>query len=251
MWTELRGIVSRMVNPHLRSLLNAILDDPEIARRYRMAPAAKSIHHAFLGGLLEHVLSLCSLCATTAKHYPFIDIDLMLAGAVLHDIGKIYELSYDRGFNYTTEGQLLGHIVIAIRMIGDKIHGVPGFPVPLRNLLEHMVISHHGKLEFGSPRLPQFPEAILLHYLDDMDSKMESMRALIDADKQSDAEFTVYNSALERTILKKDQYLAPKAPAEPKPAAKTVTEPAAKQPAKPASLLGEKLQLALVSDEDN
>jgi 3'-5' exoribonuclease len=243
MWAELGGIVKAVANPHLRGLLNAILDDPEIARRYRMAPAAKSIHHAYLGGLLEHVLSLCALCKKTSEHYPIIDPGLMIAGAVLHDIGKIYELSYDRGFNYTTEGQLLGHIMIAIRMIGDKIHMVPGFPVALRNLLEHMVLSHHGRLEFGSPKLPQFPEAMLLHYLDDMDSKMESMRALIESDKQSGADFTAFNPALERTILKKDQYLAPKPEVAPAPAKVAA-------PAKPASVFGDKLQLALVSEED-
>jgi 3'-5' exoribonuclease len=248
MWTELRGIVGGVKNPNLLGLLNAILDDPEIARRFRMAPAAKSIHHAFLGGLIEHVLSLCSLCRKAAAHYPFVDLDLMIAGAVLHDIGKIYELSYDRGFNYTTEGQLLGHIMISIRIIGDKLHAVPNFPVQLRNLLEHIVISHHGKLEFGSPKLPQFPEAILLHYLDDMDSKMESMRSLIDSDRQSGADFTTYNPALERTILKKEQYL------EPKPEAALKPPPKAQAPApppKPGSPFGEKLQLALVSDEDS
>jgi 3'-5' exoribonuclease len=245
MWAELRGIVSGVQNAHLRALLDAILDDPETARRYRMAPAAKSIHHAFLGGLLEHVLSLCGLCKITAGHYPAIDLDLMIAGAVLHDIGKIQELSYDRGFNYSTAGQLLGHISIGIRMIGDKIHAVPGFPEPLRNLLEHMVLSHHGRLEFGSPKLPQFPEALLLHYLDDMDSKMESMRALIEADRQSTADFTSYNPALERTILKKDQYL------EPKPAAVLRPQPVPAKPAapaKPGSPFGEKLQLALVPE---
>lgn len=268
MWTELRGIVSTVLNPHLRALLDSLLDDPEIARRFRMAPAAKSIHHAFLGGLLEHVLSLCGLCRITAAHYPNIDPDLMIAGAVLHDIGKIYELSYDRGFNYTTEGQLLGHIMIAFRMIGDKVNALPGFPPSLRNLVEHMVISHHGRLEFGSPKLPQFPEAILLHYLDDMDSKMESMRALIESDRQSSSDFTSYNPALERTLLKKEQYLShaepdpapvipvvpdlPPVHAAPGLAAPAHTAPvAAKSLPKPTSLFSEKLQLALVAEPEN
>ncbi len=207
MWVELRGIVDGLNNPHLIGLLTALLDDPEIARRYKIAPAAKNIHHAYLGGLLEHVLSLCHLCMATAPNYKHIDLDLMIAGAVLHDIGKIHELSYDRGFGYTTEGQLLGHMAIALRMISDKLPRVPDFPLQLRNLLEHMIISHHGHLEFGSAKLPQFGEAMLLHHLDDLDSKMECMRALVDKDRQVDGHFTAYSSSLERMVLKKSKYL--------------------------------------------
>ena len=208
MWAELRQIVEGIGNTHLRGLLTALLDDEDVARRYRIAPAAKSIHHAFLSGLIEHVLSLCSLCKATAAHYGNIDLDLLLTGAVLHDIGKIYELSYERGFGYTTEGQLLGHMMIALRMVGDKLRGLPDFPIELRNLVEHMIISHHGQLDFGSPKVPQFPEALLLHYLDDLDSKMECMRALIDGDRQSQNDFTTYHTALERVVLKKLKYLA-------------------------------------------
>jgi 3'-5' exoribonuclease len=207
MWRELRGIVSGIANPHLKGLLDAMLDDPEIAMRYRRAPAAKQIHHAFLGGLLEHVLSLCSLARMTAGHYPQVDCDLLLTGVVLHDIGKIYELNYERGFSYSSEGQLLGHIHIGIRMVGDKLRGLPDFPPALRSLVEHMILSHHGQLEYGSPKLPEFPEALLLHYLDDMDSKMECMRALIENDRQVDGCFTSFHSALERVALKKDRYL--------------------------------------------
>jgi 3'-5' exoribonuclease len=136
-----------------------------------------------------------------------IDLDLLSAGIVLHDIGKIYELSYERGFNYAPEGQLLGHIAIAIRMIAEKLRAFPEFPVQLRNLLEHMVLSHHGQLEFGSPKLPIFPEALLLHYLDDMDSKMENMRALIDKDPQAEGYFSAYSPALGRVALRKTRYL--------------------------------------------
>jgi 3'-5' exoribonuclease len=124
MWTELRAIVGGMANPHLKGLVEALLNDEEIAERYRRAPAAKHIHHAYLGGLLEHVLSLCALARMTAQHYPNIDYDLLLAGVVLHDIGKIYELNYERGFSYSNEGQLLGHMAIALRMMGDKLRGL-------------------------------------------------------------------------------------------------------------------------------
>src|SRR5579884_3523744 len=207
MWSELCGIVAQLNNAHLKRLLEAFLGDEEIAVRYRRAPAAKQIHHAYLGGLLEHVLSLCALARLTALHYPTIDCDLLLAGVVLHDIGKIYELNYERGFSYSDEGQLLGHISIALRMVADKINGLPDFPRELRALVEHMILSHHGQLEFGSPKLPQFPEALLLHYIDDMDSKMECMRALIERDGQVEGCFTTYNSALERVALKKDRFL--------------------------------------------
>jgi 3'-5' exoribonuclease len=213
MLAELRGVVAGMNNAHLRGLLNALLDDPEIARRYKIAPAAKQIHHAYLGGLIEHVLSLCGMARLAASHYRSIDLDLLLAGVVLHDLGKIYELSYERGFSYSTEGQLLGHITIGMRMVADKLAAMPQFPPRLRTLVEHMILSHHGRLEFGSPKLPQFPEAMLLHYLDDLDSKMESMRQMVDRDRQVEGLFTGYSASMERSILKKAKYLEEPAPA--------------------------------------
>jgi 3'-5' exoribonuclease len=209
MWIELREIVAAVGNPHLKNLLESVLGDEEIAARFRRAPAAKQIHHACLGGLLEHVVSLCGLAKITSRHYPYVDYDLLITGVVLHDIGKIYELNYERGFSYSSEGQLLGHIAIALRMVADKLRAFPEFPSPLRSLVEHLILSHHGQLEFGSPKLPQFPEALLLHYIDDMDSKMECMRALIEKDRQVDGCFTAYNTALERPALKKNRYLNP------------------------------------------
>jgi 3'-5' exoribonuclease len=256
MWTALRGIVDGMANPHLKGLVEALLNDEEIAGRYRRAPAAKHIHHAYLGGLLEHVLSLCALARMTAQHYPNVDYDLLLTGVVLHDIGKIYELNYERGFSYSNEGQLLGHMAIALRMMADKLRGLPDFPPLLRSLVEHMILSHHGQLEFGSPKLPQFPEALLLHYIDDMDSKMECMRALIENDRQLEGCFTTYNAALARPALKKDRYLngtveAPGTRPSPPPeqAAHGAAEPAAEAhplfAAKPDSLFADKLKQAL------
>lgn len=218
MWAELLGFVGRMEHQYLRALLEAVLADEEIARRFRAAPAAKHIHHAYLGGLLEHVVSLCEMAKLAAGHYREIDADLLLTGVVLHDIGKIHELSYDRGFGYTSEGQLLGHMTIALHMVAEKIAGIAGFPPALRSLVEHMIISHHGQLEFGSPKLPQFPEALLLHYLDDLDSKLECMRSSIKRDRQVEGCFTGYVPSLERTVLKKTRYLngaAAPAPAPP------------------------------------
>jgi 3'-5' exoribonuclease len=270
MWAELRGFVASLENPHLKGLLDALLDDEEIAVRYRRAPAAKQIHHAYLGGLLEHVLSLCNLARITARHYQVVDFDLLLAGVVLHDIGKIYELNYDRGFGYSDDGQLLGHITMAVRMVGDKLRGLPDFPPRLRTLLEHMILSHHGRLEFGSPKLPQFPEALLLHYLDDMDSKMECMRALVEKDRQIDGTYTGYCGPLERSVLKKAWYLdGPAAGATPAPApAAAAAGPAGAAPApeksaprpehsafatappKTGSLFGDKLMQALQPGDD-
>jgi len=227
---EVRSIVEGIQNPHLQGLLTALLHDPEIAHRFKTAPAAKNIHHAYLGGLIEHVLSVCALCRMTAPHYKAIDLDLLLTGAILHDIGKIHELSYERGFSYSSEGQLLGHMVIALRMIGDKVAGLPGFPPRLRTLVEHMVISHHGHLEYGSPKLPQFPEALLLHYLDDLDSKMECARSLIEHDKLVEGDFTQYHASLDRPLLKKARYLEDKPPAPRPEPPKTPTAQVASRP---------------------
>jgi 3'-5' exoribonuclease len=259
MWQELRGIVGGMTNPHLRSLLEAMLNDEEIAQRFRRAPAAKQIHHAYLGGLLEHVLSLCALAHMTARHYAHIDYDLLLAGVVLHDIGKIYELNFERGFSYSTEGQLLGHMAIALRMIADKLRLLPDFPPALRALVEHMILSHHGQLEFGSPKLPQFPEALLLHYIDDLDSKMECMRALIQNDRQVEGCFTTYHPALARPALKKERYLngmpretseaSAASPEPPKPAAEPAAAAHPLFAGKPNSPFGDKLKQALGSAE--
>src|SRR3569833_635808 len=208
MWVELRQIVAELPEPGLRRLLDAFLDDPAIAERYRVAPAAKSIHHAVRGGLLEHVLSLLSLARSVAAQYRTVDWSLLVTGVVLHDIGKIYELTYDRGFGYSAEGQLIGHIAIAMRMLSDKLRAFPEFPEKLRTLVEHMILSHHGKLEFGSPRVPLFPEALLLLYLDDMDSKMECMRAAAEKGAQEEGLFTAWSSPLERVVLRKDRYMA-------------------------------------------
>jgi 3'-5' exoribonuclease len=175
LWAELNGYVESLTDPHLKALLRSFLDDAEIAGALREAPAAKSMHHAWIGGLLEHVVSLLGICDLAAKHYA-VHRDLLLTGAVLHDIGKLQELRWGTSFDYTLEGQLLGHITIGVGMIERKMAELRDFPPALRVLVNHLVLSHHGRYEFGSPKLPMIPEAVLLHYLDDMDAKMQTMR---------------------------------------------------------------------------
>jgi 3'-5' exoribonuclease len=212
MFAELAGVIRGITNPHLRALLAAFFADAEIARLYRRAPAAKSVHHAYVGGLIEHVLSMVALARMAAAHYPGIDLDLLLAGVILHDVGKIRELRFERSFAYTTEGQLLGHIQIGLAMLAEKVRAVPGFPPKTRILLEHMILSHHGQLEFGSPKVPSFPEAMLLHLIDNMDSKMGAVLQSIAGDTGVEGEWTGYVPSLERSLLKKDRFLREAAP---------------------------------------
>jgi len=215
LWRELKGFIAGFQNPYLKGVVEAFLNDPEIAPAYKTAPAAKTLHHAYIGGLLDHVVSLFRLCDLTSRNYPQIDRDLLLTGAFLHDIGKIHELSYGRSFAYTSRGQLLGHMVIELEMLHAKIAQVPGFPDGLKTLLEHLIISHHGQYEFGSPKLPMFPEALMLHYLDDLDSKMESMRAHLERESGYDDDWTGYNPSLGRPLLNVRKFLSPKPPAAP------------------------------------
>jgi 3'-5' exoribonuclease len=206
LWSTVGEFVQTFRDQHLRALVQAFMDDPEIERAYKAAPAAKSLHHAFIGGLLDHVVSLMQLCDLACRNYPeVIDRDLLLTGAFLHDIGKIHELAFSRSFSYTTRGQLLGHMIIELEMLHGKIALVPGFPDQYKVLLEHLIISHHGKYEFGSPKLPMFPEALMLHYLDDLDSKIESMRTHFL--REPDAEWTGYNPSLERPLLNSKKFL--------------------------------------------
>ncbi|HEX3941492.1 MAG TPA: OB-fold nucleic acid binding domain-containing protein [Acidobacteriaceae bacterium] len=213
LWRELNRYVDSFSNPHLKTLLRAFLDDPAIAKALREAPAAKSLHHAWMGGLLEHIVSLLGICDLAASHYREINRDLLLSGAVLHDIGKIEELSWGTSFDYTMRGQLLGHISLGFAMIEAKLTAIPGFPPELRLLVEHAVLSHHGKLEFGSPKLPMIPEAVLLHYLDDLDAKMQTMRSELErhaAQGRPAGEMTDWVRAMERPLLDTESFLSAK-----------------------------------------
>ena len=216
LWRALTDFVASFKDQNLRALVRAFMDDPEIAAAYRCAPAAKTLHHAFIGGLLDHVVSLFRSCDLMCRNYPQINRDLLLTGAFLHDIGKIHELTYNRAFSYTTRGQLLGHMIIELEMLQAKLRLLPGFPDKLKTLIEHLIISHHGEYEFGSPKLPMFPEALMLHYLDDLDSKMESMRAHFEREAAQENPWTSYNASLGRPLLNSAKFLAEVGP-EPEP----------------------------------
>ncbi len=211
LWQTLAGYVATFKDPHLKALVEAFMADPEIAEAYRNAPAAKTLHHAFIGGLLEHVVSLFNSCELMCRNYPQVNRDLLLTGAFFHDIGKIHELTYNRSFSYSTRGQLLGHMIIELEMLQAKAPLVPGFPESLKILVEHLIISHHGQYDFGSPKLPMFPEALMLHYLDDLDSKMEAMRAQLERGGESEGAWTGYNPSLGRPLLNTAKFLAGKA----------------------------------------
>jgi 3'-5' exoribonuclease len=212
LWQTLAAFVASFQNPHLKSLVQAFMSDPEIAPAYRNAPAAKTLHHAYIGGLLDHVVSLFRSCDLICRNYSQVNRDLLLTGVFLHDIGKIHELAYNRSFSYTTRGQLLGHMIIELEMLQAKLALVPDFPAELKTLLEHLIISHHGEYEFGSPKLPMFPEALLLHYMDDLDSKMEAMRAQFEREADLESPWTSYNASLGRALLNSAKFLAPKPP---------------------------------------
>ena len=235
LWRKLGGFVATMGNPHLKTLLEVFMADGDIAAAYKNAPAAKTLHHAFIGGLLDHVVSLFTLCDVTAENYPTVNRDLLFTGAFLHDIGKIHEISYARSFAYTTRGQLLGHMIIELEMLHAKIAIVnqqlaSPFPEELKTLVEHLIISHHGQYEFGSPKLPMFPEALMLHYLDDLDSKMESMRAHFEREAEVEGVWTSYNPSLGRPLLNSAKMLRPP-PERGAQAAETGTaQPAAVEP---------------------
>ncbi|MGA8143983.1 MAG: HD domain-containing protein [Candidatus Acidiferrales bacterium] len=206
LYARLRSAVAAMKNPFLQKLLFTFVDDPAIVPKLKRAPAAMTMHHAFIGGLLEHMVSLIGLARSVAAHYPELDADLLLTGVVLHDIGKIDELRYARGIDYSTEGRLLGHIMIGAGMVQERIRTIPGFPAPLAVLVEHLILSHHGTYEFGSPTLPQVREAVALNFIDDLDSKMAAMGATLES-LAGDDQWTGRNPSLRRALLDGGKYL--------------------------------------------
>ena len=210
MWTELRGYVSAFKNEDLKRLVFSFLDDQRIGPAFKSAPAAKRLHHAWLGGLLEHVLTLVRVCLAAAPFYPEVDRDLLVTGAILHDIGKVRELEWKSSFSYSLEGQMVGHISIAQGMLREKVKEIAPFPEKLTLLVEHMILSHHGKYEFGSPKLPMTPEAILLSALDDLEAKMQALRnefAAAEAVGKGPDEVTEWVRSMDRALLDSKKFL--------------------------------------------
>ena len=205
MMAELETFVEDVPDKHIKALLKSILTDPELRVRFMKAPAAKSMHHPYLGGLLEHVLSLVRLAKPVVNNYDGINLSLVTAGLILHDIGKVYELSYERSFEYTDEGRLLGHIVQGLELVQCHIKRLPDFPEPLALLLKHILISHHGILEFGSPKRPKTLEALIVSHLDDMDAKLNAVSRATEEETVEGGEapkWTRYHRLLERYLYK-------------------------------------------------
>lgn len=206
MFNELLGHVDTVQNEALHTLLYAFLKDEKTAELFKRAPAAKGFHHIYLGGLLEHSLSVVRLLIKIAEHYPHLDRDILIAGGLLHDIGKIYEFSYDQLIEYSDEGRLIGHIVMGVEMIDKKIATIPDFPAQLALELRHLILSHHGEFEYGSPKRPKTMEALAVHYVDDLDAKLNAFQALTANSNNADSDWTTYNRFFERYLYKKKQH---------------------------------------------
>jgi 3'-5' exoribonuclease len=206
MFLEICSFVESIESPHLKALLNSFFQDEDFAKEFKASSAARNIHHVCVGGLLEHTLSTVRLCEYLTTHYETLDADLLITMAILHDIGKVKELEVSPSINYTEEGNLLGHIIIGIQMIDEKIQGIPDFPPKLRILVEHMILSHHGQSDWGSPRPPMFLEAEILHRADDLDVKVDIITRALAEDRDPDSSWTKYHRALERILYKKPTY---------------------------------------------
>ncbi len=203
-------LLSTIVNPHLRGLIDSFLSDEKLIDDLSRSPAGVKTHHAYHGGLLEHMVNILETAHRIRDLYPKIDFDLLLAGIFLHDLGKIREMNCETAFTYTDEGQLLGHLIIGVEMLDEKIAAVVAgtgqpYPPELALRLKHMIISHHGSYEFGSPKLPMTPEAIALHHLDNLDAKVHEFARSIEDDPNSGSNWTPYSPRLERKLFKGEQ----------------------------------------------
>ena len=201
MYEQLLGYIKQMENPYLKKLAGSFfIEDADFAKRFKFQSAAKSVHHGFVGGLLEHTLSVTKLSAYFADNYKILNKDLLVCAAMFHDIGKLEELSTFPENDYTDEGQLLGHIMIGAMEIAERIKTIDGFPVKLAHEMEHCILAHHGELEYGSPKKPALPEAVALSYADNIDAKMETMRELLANVPEGDTQWQGFNRLFESNI---------------------------------------------------
>lgn len=224
MLAELQTLVESLGDNFLRALLTAFFCDSALLQRYAAAPAAKSMHHVYVGGLLEHSLAVAALCEDVCRRYPELNRDLLMTGALLHDIGKVGELSYARTFDYTDEGKLIGHIVLGVEMIEDRARSIDGFPRELAMLVKHLILSHHGQYEYGSPKRPKTLEAVVLNFLDDLDSKINGVCGHIDRDRDNPSAWTSHHRLYDRYF-----YKGAKAP-QPQPESPVVAAPSPAEP---------------------
>lgn len=197
---DLCAFKERVENTYLRRLLDSFFEDQEFMSLLRLAPAAKIVHHAYLGGLAVHTLSVLKVLDSLVSVYEFLDTDLLITAGMLHDIGKIYEYNYKKKIEISDRGRLLGHIVIGSEMISERIKQLADFPEDLAMRISHMILSHHGEVEWGSPKLPSFPEALALHYADNLDSKMEMMKQIFEKHRGTSKQWSDYHPYLDREI---------------------------------------------------
>ena len=202
MYAELTGYIDSVKNPYLNQLLHRFFDNQTFADRFKFHSAAKSVHHGFVGGLLEHTLGVTTLCDCFADRYPMLNRDLLLTGAMLHDIGKLRELSDFPTNDYTDDGQLLGHIVIGVEMIGERAREIEGFPAKLEAEVKHLIVSHHGEFEYGSPKKPAIMEAFALNFADNMDAKMETLKELLSTPQAQSGEWLGFQKMLDTNVRK-------------------------------------------------
>jgi 3'-5' exoribonuclease len=199
---KLKTIIEEIRNPHLKQLLDLFMADEQFVELFKISPAAKNLHHVYLGGLLEHTLSVSNLILQVCEHYQGLNLDLLLTGGILHDAGKIHELTYSRSFDYSDQGRLIGHITLGVEMIDEKIRLIPDFPRELAIELKHLIISHHGEYQYGSPKRPKTVEALILYYLDDLDAKVEEIQSFIQQEQENQSKCAGYHRMLERYIYK-------------------------------------------------
>lgn len=202
MYGEVKALIDSIKNPYLNQLLHRFFDDADFEKRFKFHSAAKSVHHGFVGGLLEHSLSVANNCDFFAKNYPILNRDLLVTAALFHDVGKLKELSTFPENDYTDAGQLLGHIVIGSEWVGEEIKKIEGFPVVLANELRHCILAHHGELEYGSPKKPALVEAVALSFADNIDAKMETVKELLAGVPDNNLEWQGYNRFMESNFRK-------------------------------------------------